>query len=110
VHQVNPNTPIKPLSKVPRQDIVVEHFDSPLRFMVRSRSQSGVSYLVDLGDDEFPLGSCHCKHHVCVCGPAQKRGERKWCQHVEMARQAFTDWAIAAFKRQDRNVSHDTQP
>ena len=95
---------MKSANFTPKQDLVVEHFDSPLRFMCRSMSQSGVSYLVDLGSDDYPYGSCHCKHFECVVGPAQKRGEKRMCQHIARARESFTDWSIAAFKLQDKNI------
>jgi hypothetical protein len=95
-----------PLSQVPRQEAPVEHFDSPIRFMVKSRSQTGHSYLVDLGSDKYPDGECHCRYFVTTVGPAQLRGEHKRCYHIERAREEFCNWAIQAFKDQDKNP-HD---
>jgi hypothetical protein len=98
---------MKPMNQTPKQECVVEHFDSPLRFHVRSRSETGQSYLVDLGSDKYRYGECHCQHFLKVVGPAQLRGERRECYHLARARDAFTDWAIQAFKAQDKNDPDD---
>jgi len=92
------------LDQVPPQKFLVEHADSILRFWVRSRSQSGVAYLVDIGGTkEFPHGECSCAHFQFVVGPAQRRGEVRRCQHIMLAREEFANWAIAQFKLQDHN-------
>jgi hypothetical protein len=91
------------LTQVPQQKLMVEHADSLLRFWVKSRSQSDVAHLVDLGSDDYPDGECTCKHFECVCGPSQKRGEHRVCQHIVRARDALTDWIIPILKQQDKN-------
>lgn len=101
--QPHPNPPLRPpLSQVPPQREVVEHFDSPLRFMVKSRTKD-TSYLVDLGSDKYPLGECHCRYFITTVGPAQIRGQRKMCYHIDRAREAFCTWAIDAFREQEKH-------
>jgi len=95
------------LTQVPKQEAIVAHYDNPLRFMVQSRSASGKAYLVDLGDHKYPFGSCQCRWFITNCGPAQLRGERRTCYHIERARSEFADWAIEAFRKQDLNISED---
>ena len=92
------------LSQVPPQESVVEHFDSPLRFHVKSRSRHD-PYTVDLGSSKYPWGECQCRHFITTVGPAQLRGERKTCYHIERARDAFTTWMIGVLKEQDKNTS-----
>lgn len=92
------------LPQVPKQEFVVEHYNTPISFWVKSRSVGGSSYLVVLKTDEYPWGVCQCKHFVTTVGPAQKRGERRMCYHIERARAAFDQWAIDIFYARDKNT------
>jgi hypothetical protein len=76
----------------------IVHGDSPLRFLVPSRTVGGETYLVDLGES-----MCQCRWHVTHVGPALRRGEkpRRYCHHIIAAREEFTSWAIQAFKNAD---------
>lgn len=85
----------------PKEEVHQPH-DSPLRWNVPSSSETGASYLVDLGANDG-LGECQCAHFIFVVGPRIKLGERRRCRHINMARQWFTDWAIEAFKNHDKN-------
>jgi hypothetical protein len=82
------------------------HGDSPLRFLVPSRTVGGETYLVDLSGP-----TCQCRWFETSVAPALRRGEkpRKMCYHVLAAREHFTEWAIAAFsadQRKRENPSH----
>jgi hypothetical protein len=99
---------VAPLTQVPRQESAVEHYDSILRFMVRSRSQSGVTHLVDLGANDC-LGECNCRYFVTTCGPSIRRGKPKQCYHVLLARDKFCDWAIRQFQQADKNLPASQQ-
>lgn len=100
------------LNQIPPQKCMVEHFDSILRFMVRSRGTSGATYLVDLGDARYPNGSCTCRHFITTIGPAQLRGEDRCCWHMEMARWHFMKWALDVFRAHElkRNPDPDAPP
>lgn len=88
-------------------DLPVEPYDSPLRFLVPSSTESGVSYLVDLGANRG-VGECQCKDFSCRCGPSIAKGKPKRCRHILIARDLFTDWAIKKIAEQDKN--HETAP
>lgn len=77
----------------------ITHGDSILRFLVPSRTASGETYLVDLGEK-----ACQCRWHTTSVAPLLRRGEkpRRMCHHYEAARRAFTDWAIEVFHKQDQ--------
>lgn len=78
--------------------------DSPLRWLIESKTQSGKTYLVDLG-----MMECQCRYWQCDVGPALRDGRapRRFCSHYGTARQRFTDWAIWAFHQKDPNRKHD---
>ena len=98
------------LDQTPKQELVVEHFDAPLRFMVKSRSVGGATYLVDLGSEKYPHGECHCKHFVTTVGPAQLRGEARKCYHILRAEWALLKWIIPVLRAQDKNTTHPDNP
>lgn len=80
---------------------LAEHYDSPLRFLVRSQTRGDREpHLVDLG-----APSCTCKWWKCEVGPKLKNGLRpsKFCVHYHTAMNAFAPWAVEAFKKADKN-------
>lgn len=79
-----------------------EPFDSPCRWIIPSRSESGVSYLVDLSGFDG-VGSCQCRDFDCRCVPSIKLGKPKRCRHILIARELFTDWIIPRLAKLDTN-------
>lgn len=79
-----------------------EPYDGPLRFLIPSKTESGVSYLVDLSGYDG-AGVCQCRYWECVCAPDIKQGKVRRCQHIIMAREIFTDWIIKKLAAKDRN-------
>jgi len=84
------------------EELPVEPYDGPLRFLIPSRSESGVSYLVDIGANNL-VGACQCRDFECRCGPSIAKGIPKRCRHILIARDLFTDWAIKRIAEQDKN-------
>ncbi len=84
----------------------IVHGDSPLRFLVPSRTVGGETYLVDLGEPR-----CCCRWWETSVAPSLRRGEkpRKFCYHYTAAREEFTDWAIKAFAQQEKNTHAQTK-
>ena len=79
-----------------------ECFDGPLRWLIPSKTESGISYLVDLSGYDG-AGVCQCRDWECRCAPSIKQGKLKRCQHIIIARDLFTDWIIKKLSEQDRN-------
>lgn len=77
-----------------------EPHDSPLRWLVPSKSNEGEEHLVDLGAPE-----CTCRYWVTTVGPALRKGltPRQYCSHYHSAKCTFTEWAIKKFKDYDKN-------
>ncbi len=76
--------------------------DSPIRWLVPSCSKSTTTYLVDLGSNNG-AGECQCEHFRFVCRKEIEAGRIKRCRHIHMAREAFANWAIKEFSKQDKN-------
>lgn len=81
----------------------VSHADGILRFHVPSRSVGGETHLVDLNTRN---PACSCRWWQTTVAPALRRGEKpkKYCYHHDVARRAFTDWAIQQFSNQENNA------
>lgn len=71
-----------------------EPYDSPLRWLVGSRSDHEASYMVDLGSNGL-MGECQCKAFLYKTKLPDKVYQ---CQHIRIARERFARWAIRKFK------------
>jgi hypothetical protein len=78
-----------------------EPHDSPLRWLIQSRTSSHIGYLVDLAEP-----ACQCKFWQCDVSLKLKKGlATKYCQHYHMAKERFTTWAIHKFNEHDKNTN-----
>ena len=80
-----------------------EPYDSPLRWLIESKTDGHASYVVDLG-----MMECQCKFHRMDVSKKLRLGQRpKMCTHYYIARERFTCWAIYKFDQVDPNKNHD---
>ena len=88
--------------------VIHQPFDSPLRWMIESRSHPNRDggYLVDLGA-YGGRGCCQCPDFQCRVGPATKTGRWVSCHHIRVARERFMWWAIMHEIEIDQNRAHD---
>lgn len=81
------------------EPIIHAPFDSPLRWLVKSQSDSrSGDYLVDLAAYNGN-GECQCRYFICGCAPKVKQGTPKQCKHIRIARERFTNWSLAEFTK-----------
>ena len=99
-----------------------EIYDHPSRLLVKSRSDSNVSYLVDLC--KYPVGvapgvvicngTCQCSDFIYRCEPKLKKPEYMGrifrCAHLNWARENCLDFILNYMREHDQNVSEDHQP
>jgi hypothetical protein len=87
---------------------IYQPFDSPLRWMVESRSHpnSRGGHLCDLGA-YGGRGICTCEDFQCRVGPAVKKGLWRTCWHLRVARERYTNWSIRRDMAADQNAEHD---
>jgi hypothetical protein len=73
---------------------------SGLRWLVKSQSQEGVTYLVQLNPME-----CQCRWWQTTVGPKLRKGEFRGqlCQHYLIAEERFKEWAKWAFREFEKN-------
>ena len=57
-------------------------------------------------------GSCSCEHFHYALGPivraGTRRGDRTRCQHIIVARRAFTDWMIQTLGKKLHEIEDGT--
>lgn len=84
--------------------LILEPYDSPLRWLIESRHGNG-AYLVDLGANN-ERGLCPCKWFQTNTGPDIREGKRivKHCYHVQEAERRFQRWARHQFAKIDKNI------
>jgi hypothetical protein len=95
-------------------DVVYVHpelhrpYDSSLRWLIESRSETGAKYLVDLGANN-ERGLCSCKWFKTQISPAIRKGKPivKYCRHYNEARERFTRWMIHQEALKDKNTPEE---
>lgn len=74
--------------------------DSPLRWLINSKTDSNGSYLVDIG-----IPSCQCRYFICEVAPKLKQNlQPKLCSHIILAQRRYLVWSVAQFKNHDTNL------
>ncbi len=83
-------------------------YDSPLRWMVSSRTDSAITYLVDIGANNRN-GECQCPSFHFNAPKAFAKGQPFRCYHITRARDCFIDWSISKFVEHDKNLPDEYQ-
>ena len=74
-------------------------YDSPLRWLINSKTDSNASYLVDIG-----IPHCQCTHFRCDIQPKLNKGlKSKVCSHIDIANKRYLVWSVSEFKKRDIN-------